>query len=442
MIEDTKQGTHNVPEVRYNLRSLKDKNKATLISAVFRYRIGKDSQRLVYSTKNRIEPKNWDPKKHGPRSSYPLYYDLKGELDKIEKAIKEIYTSDRTISIPEFKNKLDVALGRTEVVKTDNRTLIGYIKDYIERREKLQDKSYRTIQKYKTIYGRLIKYRDTTGESVEFEDMNKAFKENYLYWLYNNTKVNSRNTANKEFSTLKHLLREAREDGINTNIDFESKRFNVKRVKTSKITLTDDEVELLENLDLSDRPNYEVIKNWFLVACYSSLRWSDFSELEIKNFIMIDNNLCIHLWTEKTETETYIPVSNKLQTILEKYDYTSPNVSSKHFNETIKEICKMAGITNIVSYKADVNGKSVQMESPKYKLISSHHGRRFWATHHYLKGYPIALLMQVTGHTKESTFMTYIGRSKKDQAKALLMEMKRKANEQDKGNVIPISKRI
>lgn len=46
---------------------------------------------------------------------------------------------------------------------------------------------------------------------------------------------------------------------------------------------------------------------------------------------------------------------------------------------------------------------------PKHAVISSHDLRRSFATNFFGK-IPTPVLMQMTGHAKESTFMTYIGR--------------------------------
>ena len=46
---------------------------------------------------------------------------------------------------------------------------------------------------------------------------------------------------------------------------------------------------------------------------------------------------------------------------------------------------------------------------PKYYVISSHDLRRSFATNFFGK-IPTPILMNMTGHAKESTFMGYIGR--------------------------------
>ena len=49
----------------------------------------------------------------------------------------------------------------------------------------------------------------------------------------------------------------------------------------------------------------------------------------------------------------------------------------------------------------------------KWKLVTSHIGRRSFATNFY-GVIPTSYLIYVTGHTTEKMFLTYIGKSNKD----------------------------
>jgi integrase len=54
----------------------------------------------------------------------------------------------------------------------------------------------------------------------------------------------------------------------------------------------------------------------------------------------------------------------------------------------------------------------------KWELVSSHIGRRSFATNLYGK-IPTTYLIYVTGHSTETMFLTYIGKSNKDIAMEL-----------------------
>ena len=97
---------------------------------------------------------------------------------------------------------------------------------------------------------------------------------------------------------------------------------------------------------------------------------------------------------------------------------------SQSFNRTIKVVCELAGLTDNIVVNYSERGHLIKESRRKCDLISSKVARRTWATNNYIKGLPILLLMQCTGHSKESTFMSYIGVSKKDQAIELMKRLK------------------
>ena len=87
-----------------------------------------------------------------------------------------------------------------------------------------------------------------------------------------------------------------------------------------------------------------------------------------------------------------------------------PKMYTPKFNKQLKEVRKLAGITQMVTAQKH-NGKIKRKETgifPKYAVIASHNLRRFFATNFYSK-IPTALLMNLTGHSRETTFLKYIG---------------------------------
>ena len=86
----------------------------------------------------------------------------------------------------------------------------------------------------------------------------------------------------------------------------------------------------------------------------------------------------------------------------------------ERFNKQLKLVLKEAGLTQMV--KAHLyNGKTKRKETgifPKYAIIASHDLRRSFATNFYGK-IPTPILMNMTGHEGETSFLTYIGMDQK-----------------------------
>ena len=105
---------------------------------------------------------------------------------------------------------------------------------------------------------------------------------------------------------------------------------------------------------------------------------------------------------------TVVVVDKEVIPILKQcFPYT---ISAQLFNRQIKQVCQIAGISDMVSgYKLCSKTRRKRLGThPKYILISSHDLRRSFATNYFGK-IETPILMQITEHSKESTFLSYIG---------------------------------
>ena len=108
-----------------------------------------------------------------------------------------------------------------------------------------------------------------------------------------------------------------------------------------------------------------------------------------------------------------LPLSSKVIQILNKRNGEFPRkISEVNYNIYIKEVCEKAGLTKpICGSKKDAKTKrNVFGTYPKYMLVTSHIGRRSFATNNYAK-IPTPLLMTATGHATETSFLIYIGKT-------------------------------
>ena len=79
----------------------------------------------------------------------------------------------------------------------------------------------------------------------------------------------------------------------------------------------------------------------------------------------------------------------------------------RQYNERIKEIAKLAHLTEPVKARKRLGFRTKEIKTEKWKFISSHIGRRSFATNFYGK-IPTPLLMEATGHSTEQMFLKYI----------------------------------
>lgn len=212
---------------------------------------------------------------------------------------------------------------------------------------------------------------------------------------------------------------------------FDSKAFVKPGYEADTIYLSDTQINKISNLDLSDKgqsykddkgviiglQTLEKVRDLFLIGCYTGLRFSDFSNLDLQS---IDGKF-IKVKQIKTGARVTIPIMEKLKPVLAKYPDELPTVTNQRFNVYIKIVAKLAGLTAKTPINTNKGGVVDAQDYPLYNLVSSHICRRSYATNMFNKGVPPMLIMSATGHKTESAFLKYI-RTTDEQKANLLAE--------------------
>jgi integrase len=89
-------------------------------------------------------------------------------------------------------------------------------------------------------------------------------------------------------------------------------------------------------------------------------------------------------------------------------------------NEYLKEIGKLAGLTETIKVSTTKGGFRFDESFEKWQLITTHTARRSAATNMYLAGIPTISIMKITGHHTEKAFLKYIRISQEDNALKLM----------------------
>ena len=138
---------------------------------------------------------------------------------------------------------------------------------------------------------------------------------------------------------------------------------------------------------------------------------------------------------------------------MEKCNGLPHKISTQKYNDYIKLICKEVGLNEMIegAKSVDVNNKDkTKPKKPKifrkeksiykkWELVSTHIGRRSFATNHYGK-LPTPVLMSATGHTTEKMFLNYIGKSSIDNAEILRTYWNKLEQIKDKKTILKIAK--
>ena len=231
-----------------------------------------------------------------------------------------------------------------------------------------------------------------------------AFKE----WLLTE-KEYSLNNAGLQLKLLKMICKESERMSISVNpYTRHIESFTQKSKDRVLQTISFEEIKQIKAL--RDLPStLENARKWVLIGLYVGQRVSDLLALKPSQLRFIENGVYIDINQQKTDKYVTVGVVDKevIQILKQCFPYT---ISAQLFNRQIKQICQIAGIYEMVSgYKLCSKTRRKKLGThPKYSLLSSHDLRRSFATNYFGK-IETPILMQITGHSKESTFLSYIG---------------------------------
>ncbi len=388
-----------------------------------------DRKRIKYYFSESIQPKYWNSatKRVRETARFPEYPEFNARLDNIEAGIKTVYRRflndhNRQPDRKQLKEALDVHFNRG--ASKERLDFFGFFEDLIEKSKgsvRLNHKtgkplSVNTIKTYVTCMNHLQDFRSASNRNIDFDAIDLDFYQDFVEFMTKDRNL-STNAIGKNIQVLKLVLTEATELGLNQNHSFKGKRFKPVRENSDSIYLTEEELQAIEALNLAQKPKLERVRDLFLVGCYTGLRFSDFSNLRAENI----KNGFIEITQIKTGDPVAVPVHPVVQRILKKYDNELPKaISNQKMNDYLKEIGRMVpDLHERTSKSITKGGLKVSLNSPKWKMITSHTARRSFATNEYLAGTPTITIMAITGHRTEKAFMKYIKITPREHAKLL-----------------------
>lgn len=369
----------------------------------------------LFSTGEKVHIDYWDTKRQEVKKSKKGYSTInmiiKSFQEKIDNFSREAKLFGVAPTIDYIKESLK---GKIKKVVP---TYFEFIEAYIEEQKVL--KKPITIRSYKTTFRQLKEYCDHIEKRVNYEDLTLAFYDSFLKYLFEYRNL-SNNSAGSHIKNIKLWIGAAYEREYHQNASFKNKKWKVFNETSDSIYLNEKELNILYDFDLSSNHKLERVRNLFFISSYTALRFSDVSQLRAEN---IQNGYLV-VNTKKTDERVVLPIHPKVQVLFDKYmaEENSPipkAISQQKFNDYLKEIGKLVGFNQLVIIRETRGGKVYQNTYPKYELLSSHTARRSAATNLYKSGIPSIVIMKITGHRSESSFMKYIKLTQENAAEML-----------------------
>lgn len=375
-----------------------------------------------------IEAKYWNNKEQNVRKNFNLHLEYNTKLlddkSKINKYYSNIFEIEPEIKVPKLTEYLiEFYNDESKYIKfiTPKATnKINYLEDLLEIVDKfILHKSkyikYTTIQKYKTLQNNLIDFKIKSKYELKINNINSNFKDKFYSYLLRE-KNNSNNTIQKQFVLLKTIFLWSIEEGLIEKYD--RKLFKIKGYEPDIIVLTQEEINKIENVDLSQNIALDKVRDIFLFSVYTGQRFSDIKNLQFNDII---NNLW-YLRTQKTSESNYIPLSSKAISIVNKYkdnDESFKVISSQKINEHLKTLGKLAEVNGIVKKTAFQGVNKIVIEKPKYEFLTFHIARKSFVTTCLEGGLSETETKRLSGHIDGRAFKRYVNLSLKDTASKL-----------------------
>lgn len=288
------------------------------------------------------------------------------------------------------------------------------MKDVSKHRKDLYKVTYRLLKRYE-LYKKTILTFDNFDSNTLCEIDSFATKENLLY----------HNPTYRKILNQVPESRPLKPRGKNTIIDIMkiirtftkwSKQFEGKDpflqyeigtcvYNETPYYLTIDERNHLYEFDFSYNKHLETQRDIFVFQCLVGCRVSDLKKFTKSN--IVDNTL--EYIAQKTLGENTVvirvPLAQTAKDILEKYSDNKgekllPFISDQKYNDTIKDLLKLAGIDRMVTTLNPTNREYEQ--HPIWEVASSHMARRTFIGNLYKKVQDPNLIGSMSGHKEGS----------------------------------------
>lgn len=346
-----------------------------------------NGRRFKLSTGESVHPDDWNGRKQRPRATVFGYASMVKLLDRLEVRVKEIHLEmkasmmDVTPSI--LRDELHRSMGRP-VGKKEN--LVEFWEEHLKT-------TPNTVRKY--ALDAIRKF----PRGKEFVDITPTWMEACATYLL---KSHKHNTVSVYLAAVKYIMTQAAKARLHRNESYKDYSLTTKEIDT--VYLTIDELKSINAIELTGLKAR--VRDRFLIMAFTGLRFSDNKRVtmsDVRDGMIFNKN-------KKTGTSVVVPIHYIVKEVMNRNGGELPEIISysDRLNKMVRDICKSAGIINMVPYE----GKMVA----KYKLVASHTARRSFCTNAFLAGIPAINIRYISGHKSDVSFMRYIKASSLESA--------------------------
>lgn len=399
--------------IRYRVRG-----KQELSPIYLKFSNGRNSNFEIKSG-YKCNPKYFNNKKGVVRdvAEFENKLNLSTDLELLKSDILKVLVKGENSSKDWLQYQVDLHHGLVE-----GRDSIPYLKDMIEtfiEYKKYSDVSQvtqSTIKTYEITQFRIEKFEKYKEKNYLITEIGSDFKDEFVRWAKKIEKY-APETYKKTLKQLRTVCRHAKNKKkfvIDESLFIRETTITKKEEQIKEPYLNRLELKKLEQYKGSD--SLENVRDWLLISCWTACRVGDLLNLsESDLFTSISGKKMIKYTQEKTGHKVTVPIHPVVQFILDKNDSFPRKISTQKYNDYLKDLCEELKFNELmegekfmnVEFGTETKKRKVKGIFPKFELITSHIGRKSFATNHY-GVLPTHKVMQVTGHQEINVFLLYV----------------------------------
>ncbi|WP_426062034.1 tyrosine-type recombinase/integrase [Hymenobacter sp. B1770] len=270
-----------------------------------------------------------------------------------------------------------------------------------------------TAQAHATAGRHLREFAELNKYAIDFDTLTPTVGDRWTAYLLEVAGLTD-NTISKNLARLKTFMKWAAKRGYTTNTALD--RVTWAQREPDVLTLTIAEMAAIESLPLAVGSRLEKARAWFLLACYTGLRYSDLVSIKPQHLRPATATLPAHLrlTAKKTRAVVTVPLSARALDIVNRLlagelaSVKNQPITNPVLNRFLKELGQLAGIDTPVEVIRYRGGIADVTTCPKYERLTVHTARRTFVTLNLGKGMSAEFVMKLSGHTSYKAFQRYV----------------------------------
>ncbi len=351
-----------------------------------------------------IKKEDWDEQKQRPANIYlkqhkRIYAHLNTVRIRVTALIVKAGKTGNPFSLKGLTRKIR-EICSAERKEYAEGSLLSMMKSYVEEKEDALCLS--TYRRYMVFMRMIEKFEGFVARYILVEEVDPEFIRRFCQ--FGKEEHYTQSTVSRTIEFVKTILNYAERKGIITKV----RQLEVPKVKSMKKVMILTEEEIVRVSDAKIPETLQRARDWLLISCYTGQRISDFMHFNTGQLTEIGGKQCLSFIQKKTRKEIVLPLHPEVLNILKKYGNSFPEaMDTTLYNRHIKKIAAFASISDHVKVRKRIGFRGRDMQVEKWQSMTSHIGRRSFASNFYGQ-IPTPLLMQATGHSTEQMFLNYI----------------------------------